>query len=364
MKDYYTILGVPRGSSKEDIKKAFRKLAHKYHPDKTGGDATKFKEASEAYAVLSDDKKRAEYDAYGRVFSEGGAGAGGARGFGGGGFDFNDFARAFSGFKEFEGVDLGDLFGDIFGYSGGARTRAPRGRDISIDVEIPFADSVFGVERKVLLTKASRCSECSGTGAKKGSSAVTCSACNGKGKIHETRRSFFGTFTSVTSCGECRGSGSVPKERCSACKGAGVRRAQEEIAIAIPPGIESGEVIRLSGAGEAVAGGTAGDLYIKIHVQKHPRFRKEGANLETDLGVKLTDALLGATYTLPTLEGDIEIKIPEGVTHGEVLRVRGKGIPFDRSRRGDLLVTVNIEFPTRLSKKARSALEELRKEGI
>ncbi|MDP3735079.1 MAG: molecular chaperone DnaJ [bacterium] len=361
MKDYYTILGVPRGSSKDDIKKAFRKLAHKYHPDKTGGDATRFKEASEAYAVLSDDKKRGEYDVYGRVFSEGGpSGPQGAPS----GFDFNDFARAFSGFKEFEDIDLGDLFGDIFGFSGGARRGAPRGRDISIDVEISFADSVFGVERKLLLTKTSSCSECSGSGAKRGSETISCSACNGKGKIHETRRSFFGTFTSVSSCSACHGSGTMPKDKCSACRGAGVRRAQEEIAITIPPGIESGEMIRLTGAGEAVPGGVAGDLYVKIHVQKHPRFRKEGANLETDLSVKLTDALLGASYTLPTLEGDIEVTIPEGITHGEILRVRGKGIPLDRSRRGDLLITIKIQFPTRLSKKSRAALEELRREGI
>ena len=363
MKDYYTILGIARGSSKDDIKKAFRKLAHKYHPDKTGGDATRFKEASEAYAVLSDDKKRAEYDAYGRVFSEGGAGASSAGGYQSG-FDFNDFARAFSGFKEFEDVDLGDLFGDIFGFQGGARGRAQRGRDISVDIEISFADSVFGVERKLLLTKTSGCSDCGGSGAKRGSETVSCSACNGRGKIHETRRSFFGTFTSVSACSACHGSGTVPKEKCSACKGAGVRRGQEEIAITIPPGIESGEMIRLTGAGEALSGGVAGDLYVKIHVQKHPRFRKEGANLETDLSVKLTDALLGSSYTLSTLEGDIEVKVPEGITHGEVLRVRGKGVPVDRSRRGDLLITIKIQFPTRLSKKARTALEELRKEGI
>ncbi len=360
-KDYYTILGVPRGSSKDDIKKAFRKLAHKYHPDKTGGDATRFKEASEAYAVLSDDKKRGEYDAYGRVFSEGGAG--GPQG-APSGFDFNDFARAFSGFKEFEDVDLGDLFGDIFGFGSGARRGAPRGRDISIDVEISFADSVFGVERKLLLTKTSSCSECSGSGAKRGSETILCSACNGRGKIHETRRSFFGTFTSVSACSVCHGSGKMPKDKCSACRGAGVRQAQEEIAITIPPGIESGEMIRLTGAGEAVPGGTPGDLYVKIHVQKHARFRKEGANLETDLSVKLTDALLGATYTLATLEGDIEVTIPEGVTHGEILRVRGKGIPLDRSRRGDLLITIKIQFPTRLSKKARETLKILKEEGI
>jgi molecular chaperone DnaJ len=354
MRDYYQILGVPRNASKEEIKKAFRKLAHKYHPDKGNGDAEKFKEASEAYAVLSDDKKRAEYDAYGRVFSDGSGP--GPNDFSG--FDFSQF-----GFGGANGFDLGDIFSEFFGGVGN-RERTKRGRDISIDVEIPFADSIFGTERKVLLTKTSLCSVCAGSGAKPNSGFITCATCNGKGKIHETRQSFLGSFTSVRTCNTCYGSGKIPKEKCGVCRGAGIVRKEEEITIVIPPGINNGEMIRLSGAGEAVTGGVPGDLYVKIHVQKHPVFKKEGSNLTMDLNIKLSDALLGGVYTVDTLDGTLSVKIPEGVTFGEILRVRGKGVPLERGRRGDLLIKLHIQLPSRLSRKAKKIIEELKKEGV
>jgi molecular chaperone DnaJ len=353
-KDYYKILGLERGASKEEVKKAFRKLAHKYHPDKKEGDETAFKEVNEAYGVLSNDKKRAEYDAYGRVFNESG-GDPGAGGFGGftQGFDFSQYGGA-------QGFDFEDLFGDFFG--GGAE-RTKRGRDISIDLEISFSDSIFGTERKVLLTKTSTCDVCAGSGGAPGAEMVTCSTCNGKGQLHETRRSMFGTFSTVKQCHTCRGTGKVPKKPCQACQGAGVTKKQEEISIRIPTGISDGEMIRLSGMGEAVPGGVPGDLYVKIHVAKHPTYKKEGANLVMDLNIKLTDALLGADYIIETLDGNIKLKIPEGSTFNDVLRIKGKGVPVGKGR-GDILVRLQIELPQKLSRQAKKALEQLREDGI
>lgn len=359
-KDYYQILGIERRANADEVKKAFRKLAHKYHPDKGTGDEAKFKEISEAYGVLSNEKKRQEYDAYGRVFNEGG-GQGAGQGFGGfsgaQGFDFSGFTD--------QGFDMGDIFGglgDIFG--GGRRQQAKRGRDISIDIEISFSDAIFGTERKVLLTKVSQCSDCNGSGGKMDTEMEICKNCNGNGKIHETKNSILGTITSVRGCDNCHGTGKVPKEKCKNCKGIGVLRKEEEISIAIPSGVDNGEMIRLSGAGEAIAGGVAGDLYIKLHISPDPVFRKEGNNLSMTLNVKLTDALLGNTYTIQTLDGAIDIKIPAGVSFGEILRVSGKGVPVGRKSRGDLLVKINITLPSKLSRGAKRLVDEMKKEGI
>jgi molecular chaperone DnaJ len=349
-RDYYEILGVDKKASKEEIKKAFHKLAHKYHPDKGGGDSDKFKEVSEAYSVLSDEKKRAEYDSYGRTFGAGGAG--------GAGFDFSQFQDAFQngGF----GFDFGDVFSDLFG---GARGRA-RGRDISIDLEVSFKESVFGTKRRVLLAKTALCETCKGSGAKPGTSMETCKHCNGKGTVHETTNSIFGSITLQSMCRQCRGQGSIPKERCTTCRGEGVYRKQEEVEIAVPAGIEGGEMIRLSGAGEATVGGPAGDLYVKIHVTPDPRFKKEGANIVTELSIKLTDALLGGEYTISSLDGEEKVIIPAGISHGEMLRVTGKGVPAARSKRGDLFVRIKIILPHKLSRSAKNLIEKLREEGV
>jgi len=362
-KDYYEILGVEKSANSEEIKKAFRKLAHKYHPDKGGGDSAKFKEASEAYSVLSDEKKRAEYDAYGKSWNGSSAGSqgGGFQGGGFGDFDFSGFAGQ-AGQGGFQDFDLGDIFGDLFG--GGRRQQAKRGRDISIDLAISFSESIFGVERKILLTKTSVCSECKGSGAKTGSDTITCDICNGKGRIHETKRSIFGTFSTQKECANCHGTGKIPREKCHKCRGAGVIRDEEEIVVKIPSGVDDGEMVRLGGAGEAVRGGTAGDLYIKLHVEKHPIFRKEGNNLLMDLNIKLTEALLGSETKVKTLDGDLILKIPEGVSHGEILRVRGKGAPTGRHSRGDIMIKINIQIPTKLSKTAKKIVEELKREGV
>ena len=351
-KDYYSVLGVPKSASKEEIKKAFHKLAHKYHPDKKGGDAEKFKEASEAYSVLSDDKKRAEYDSYGQTF--GGNGAGGFGGFNGAqGFDFSQFQEAFGGM----GFDFGDIFG------GGRQAR--RGRDISIDLQLSFKESIFGTARVVLLQKVSECEACHGSGAKPGSKLNTCTTCGGAGKVHQTVNSFFGAVTTVVPCATCRGTGKVPEEKCATCHGEGVRRKQEEISINVPSGIENGEMIRMTGAGEAVAGGVAGDLYIKVHVATDKRFIKDGVNLITDLSVKLTDALLGKEYSVPTLDGEEKIDVPAGVEHGQMIVIKGKGVLHGRAgKRGDLYVRVSIILPKKLSKEAKILIEKLKDEGV
>lgn len=354
-RDYYEVLGLDKKASKDEIKKAFHKLAHKYHPDKKDGDADKFKEVSEAYSVLSDEKKRAEYDSYGRVFGSAGGGAGG---FGGAGFDFSQFQDAFQGGGF--GFDMGDIFSDFFGGQGG---RSRRGRDISIDLELSFKDSVFGTKRKVLLAKTTQCETCKGSGAAQGTELITCTHCNGAGKVHETTNSFFGTITMQSACRHCKGSGKVPKEKCKTCRGEGVYKKQDEIEIAIPSGIEGGEMIRLTGMGEAVAGGMSGDLYVKVHVERDPRFKKEGANLATELSIKLSDALLGGSYAVHTLEGEESLEIPAGVSHGETLTIRGKGVP-SRGKRGDLLVKVKITLPRKLSRTARNLVEKLKEEGI
>lgn len=355
MKDYYEILGIKKSSTDAEVKKAFRSLAQKYHPDKKTGNEAKFKEASEAYSVLGDKKKRAEYDTYGRTF----AGGGPSQGQGGfGGFDFSQFQQGQGGGVEF---DLGDIFGDVFG---GGRTRTKRGRDISMDLELSFTEAAFGLERTVLLNKVGYCSDCKGTGAKDASDMKTCATCNGNGSVRETRRSILGTFTHERECKDCRGAGKIPKTSCKQCKGEGVLHKQEEIKLTIPAGIDNGEMIRMPERGEALKGAQAGDLYIKIHVKPHKDFVRSGHDLRMSLNIKLSDALLGSSYTIPTLEKDIELKIPIGISHGEVLRIRNKGIPSSSGSRGDLLVGIHIDLPKKLSKNAKRLVEELRKEGL
>ena len=349
MKDYYSVLGLQKGATKDEVKKAFRKLAAQYHPDKKTGDEAKYKEITEAYATLGDEKKKTEYDTYGQ------AGAGG----GAGGFNWADFSGQGNG-QGFE-FDISDIF-ENFGFGGGRKSS--RGSDISIDINLNFEESIFGVTRKVLLTKNSTCTVCEGSGAKKGSAVVTCTTCNGAGKIHEARQTMMGSFSTVRECTTCNGTGKVPKERCTNCAGGGVARAQEEIQIKVPAGIQNGEVIRMTGRGEALKGAQSGDLYIKINVEQHKTIKRDGSTLYVKQPIKLTDALLGATYKIPTLDGNIEINIPAGITHGELLRIKNKGVPVNGTARGDFMVRIEIQNPKSLSKKAKKLVEELRAEGI
>jgi molecular chaperone DnaJ len=359
-KDYYKILGVDKNANKEDIKKAFRKLAHEHHPDK-GGNAEKFKEVSEAYSVLSDDQKRAQYDTYGS------AGPGGyssnwdgfsAQGGPASGWDFSGF----QGGQNMD-FDLGDIFGEFFG-GGSSRRSTKKGRDISIDLDLTFSESVFGVEKNIRISKNSKCKVCGGTGAKAGTSMEKCKTCGGLGKVRVTKRTILGSIVTENICDACGGVGQIPKEKCSSCYGEGISRKEESFSVKIPADIDDGETIRLSGAGESIKGGISGDLYIRIHVKKDSLFRKEGKNLITELNIKLTDAVLGAKYTLKTLDGDIELKVPEGAEFGQILRIRGKGVPISSEKRGDLLVKLNIKIPSRLSGKAKKLIEEMKKEGM
>lgn len=359
-KDYYNILGIERGASKDDIKKAFRTLAHKYHPDKKGGDEAKFKEINEAYSILSDDTKRKQYDSFG---SAGPGGFGGGQGFGGFNpqdFDFSQFTGAHGqGFS----FDLGDIFGDVFG---GGRQRTRRGRDISIDIELDFKESIFGVERTIVVRKANTCATCKGSGGKPGASMKKCETCAGKGKIQETKTSIFGAFSTVTTCTTCAGSGEVPTEQCGECKGEGITKGEKDIRIAVPPGVENGEMIRLQGGGEAIRGGTSGDLYVKIHVKEDKRFEKEGYDLITELPVRLTDLVLGTTHTIDSLDGPVDVVIPAGTNDGAEIAIRGKGVPASRTstQRGALRVVLALQIPQKLSKTQEELFKKLREEKL
>jgi len=354
MKDYYKILGLEQGANKDEIKKAFRKLAAQYHPDKKTGDEAKFKEVSEAYAVLGDEKKRAEYDNYGRAFGGNNPG---------GGFDWSNMSGFAEGGAQFDFGDIFENFGEMFNGFGRPRTR--RGNDISIDLELSLEESIFGVERVVVLAKNSTCEVCKSSGGEPGTEMTTCATCNGQGRLRETRSSMLGSFTTVRECTTCQGRGQVPKEKCKHCHGHGVMKKSEEIAIKVPAGIENGEVIRMTGRGEAIQNGPSGDLYIKLHVRPDRHIRRNGNDLVRDLSIKLTDALLGATYQIETLDGMIEINVPVGVKQGEFLRIKNKGVPTGRSNsRGDFLVKVDIALPMKLSKKAKQLVEQLREEGV
>ncbi len=372
-KDYYKILDIDKKASKDEIKKAFYKLAAKYHPDKKTGDEAKFKEINEAYQVLSNDQKRKEYDTYGQTFSGAGSNAGGGPGAGGfgagqgfGGFDFSGFQQGDFGGMNFDMDDLGDIFGDIFGGFGGRGTKQKRGRDMQLEMDISFEESIFGVNRNVLISKVSTCKTCHGNGAKAGSKMETCSKCNGKGKINDVKRTIFGAMQSVKTCEECNGKGEVSKEKCIDCKGKGVRETKEDIKISVPVGINNGEVLRMSGMGEAVSGGQSGDLYIKIFVKQDKIWKRDGNDLIINQDVKLTDALLGAKYIISGIDGKIELEIPKGASANDILKVKGRGVPYQNNKqnRGDVLIKLNILIPKKISKKAENIIEELKKEGL
>jgi len=376
MKDYYKTLGIEKGASEDDIKKAFRTMAHKYHPDKTKNDpasSQKFKEASEAYSVLSDASKRKQYDMYGSAGPAGAGfnGGGNGAGFGGqqggfGGFDFSGFQQGSNG-QGFE-FDLGDIFGEFFGGQGGRsssrRAAEERGHDISVDLLISFDESIFGVEKDLLVTKSAKCLNCNGSGAEKGSTMRKCETCHGQGRVNEQRRSFMGIINTTRICNTCYGQGQIPSVKCGICHGTGVTERAQEIAVKIPEGIEDGQTMRLTGMGEAVPFGVSGDLYVKVHVKPHSMIRKEGLNLITELKVKLTQALAGSEVNLKTLDGDLLVTIPDGTNNGDVLRIKGKGVPHGHNKRGDLLVKIAIDMPKKLSKNAAKLIEELKKEGI
>ena len=364
-KDYYKVLGVPRNASKDDIKHAYRKMAHIHHPDKAGGNEAKFKEINEAYQVLGDENKRAQYDQFGRVF-EGGSpsGQGGFNWGQAGGFNPGEDFRGFGDF------DFSDIFEDVLGgmgFAGAKReSRSRKGRDIQIDMEIPFEEMIFGGKHEVSLQKLSKCEHCGGNGAEEGSKTVTCQTCHGSGKVEKTQRTILGVFSQVSVCLACSGKGEVPEVVCKNCGGRGVGRAMERIEIFVPAGVNNNELLKVSGKGEASAtGGVPGDLFVKIHVIHSKIYRRQNDDVVMLLHVKFTAAALGAKVDVETPDGKIAMKIPEGTESGDILKVRGKGVPHASGYgRGDLLVEIKVETPKKLSRKAKEMIEKLKEEGV
>jgi len=363
MKDYYKILGVSRDASEEEIKKAYRKLAHKYHPDK-GGDPEKFKEINEAYQVLSDKEKRAQYDRYGRVFDGGGF----SGGFGEG-FDVGDFWQRFGSESGF-GFDLDDLFEDFFGSGFSSARRGAsmkRGKDIQVDVELNLEDTLRDQKKRIKILKWVVCPRCNGSGAEPGTRIKECFTCRGTGEVRQVKKIFLGTIARQVPCPQCKGEGTIPEKPCNVCHGEGRVKREEEIELFIPKGVDSDQIIRVSGKGNAGRrGGPSGDLYVRILVRPHKLFRRKGDNVYIKVPISLTQAVLGGEIELPTLEAkEIILKIPAGSEPGKVIRVRGKGIPhFSGYGRGDMFVELDIKIPKRLTKKQRELLEKLQKEGI
>lgn len=372
--DYYQTLGVSRNASDEEIKKAFHKLAHKYHPDK-GGDEKKFKEINEAYQILSDKNKRAQYDQFGRVFEQGAPG-------GDHGFDFNWFWQnrgREAGGPEFsaEGgpasgwdFDIGDIFEDFLGFGEGRqRTRKdPRkGRDIQIDVEIPLEKTLKETVEKITLGKTISCHRCSGSGAEPGSKIKECFSCRGTGQVQKIKKTFFGSYTTIGICPECHGEGTKPEKPCNVCRGEGRIKGQEDIGINIPAGIDTNQIIRIDDKGEAgKRGGKPGNLFVRILVKKHPVFERRGDDLYVYIPISLSQAALGDEIELQILEKTkILLKIPAGTDSGNILRITGKGIPhFKGYGRGNLYVELIVKTPKKLTKEQKKLLEELRKEGL
>jgi molecular chaperone DnaJ len=357
-KDYYAILGVDKNASPDEIKKAFHKAAHKHHPDKNGGDDTKFKEANEAYQVLSDKDKRARYDQFGNA-DAGGFGGGYGGGFDPNGFGF-DFSQGFGGQQGFDMGDLGDIFGEFFGGSRTSRGGQRKGRDYEISVVVSFKDALFGTDKTISISHNVMCDSCDGTGDKHKKPRVTCRTCNGKGSTYGVKQTFLGNIQTSMPCTTCGGVGTVPETVCSVCRGAGVVSKKETLTITIPAGIEDGATLKATGKGDAILAGKSGDLYVLIHVEKDKVFTRYNQDLFATIHVPLPDAMLGGTHTLHTHDGDITIKIPEGLQHGEKLRVKDKGVPINKNSRGDLYVTVLVDIPKKLTKQQRQLVEQLR----
>ena len=346
-KDFYEALGVARTDNEEEIRKAFRKKAMEFHPDrnKSEGAEDKFKEINEAYQVLSDPKKRAQYDRFGRA----GVGSNGGQ------------DRPFDGFDVFGG--FGDIFDSFFGdVSGRRENRSQRGDDLQQRVILDFNEAVFGTEREVEITRQESCQRCSGAGNEPGSEVSSCTTCRGNGQVRRSQRSIFGQFAQVTPCPACRGSGKVIKTPCTSCRATGVDRRKRKIAVAIPAGVEAGMQVRLTGEGDTGRdGGPAGNLYVHLDVREHKDFYREGNDLLYALPVNVAEAALGVEKEVPTLDGGTEkIKVPQGTQPGAEFRIRGKGVPhLHGNRRGDLRVLVNLQVPQALDPEQRKLLEEL-----
>ena len=355
-KDYYEILGISKNASDDEIKKAYRKAAVKYHPDKDGGDEAKFKEAGEAYEVLKDSQKRQRYDQFGH------AGVGGNNG--GGASAGNPFGGGFGGFNgqninfDFGDGGLGDIFGQFFG--GGSRGQAPRrGQDVEVSLQLTFEEAVFGVEEKIQLEMDDECSHCHGTTVEPGYEMKTCPTCKGAGQINRAMNTIFGPIQQTVTCDTCGGRGKVPEKICSVCRGKGVERRKRTINLKIPAGIDDGATIRLSGHGEAIGNGQKGDLYVHIRVKAHKQFTREGDIILSEQHIGMVDATLGTEVDVDTVDGKVRMKVPSGTQSGTDFKLSGHGVPHMKSdRRGPHIVSVVVDIPTKLSKKQRELLSE------
>lgn len=346
-KDFYKILGIEKGASQDDVKRAFRKLAHEHHPDK-GGDEAKFKEINEAYQILGDPQKRQQYDQFGGAAFDGTGNFNGG-GFGGfpGGFDFGG-----AGFD-----DLGDILGGMFGMGGGRRRQ--KGEDIEVSVRMTFKEAVFGVEKEIPLNKKSNCERCGGQGAEPGSSMKTCATCAGRGFTISVQRTLLGNVQMKTACPECQGRGEKPEKLCTECHGSGTKHGRKTLRVDIPAGVEDGMRIRVRGEGESIGpSGEPGDLYILVHVERDPRFEREGSNIYSTKNIGFSQAALGDTVDVDTVDGKVQMKIPAGTQSGDELRLRGKGVPSGRGR-GDHIVIVRVMTPRKVDRRQKELLEEL-----
>ena len=353
-RDYYDVLGVQKSASDADIKKAYRQLAKKYHPDVNPGDKdaeAKFKEVNEAYEVLSDPDKKAKYDQYGHAAFDPSAGAGG--GYGG-----------FGGFGGFGDVDLGDIFGSFFG-GGSSRQRRngpQRGDDIEVNITINFEEAVFGCKKDISFSKYAKCSKCNGSGAESGQ-AETCPVCRGSGQKRVTQNLGGMQFQTTTTCDNCRGTGRYIKNPCQKCRGTGLERVTKNLTVTIPAGIDDGKGLVVRGAGnDGKMGGASGDVYVMVSVRRSPIFKRDGYNLYCEVPVTMSEAALGAEIEVPTLEGREKYTISEGTQTGTTFSLRQKGVPIvNSSRRGDLYFTVNVEIPKSLNDKQKELLREFAK---
>ncbi len=368
MKDYYQILGISKDSSQEDVKKAYRKLAHKHHPDK-GGDEGKFKEINEAYQILGDKNKRQQYDRFGQTF-DGGGGQGRSAYGGFGGFDPSSWGENFSGGGGGFGfdLDLEDLFESFF--SGGrtaGRKNFRRGSDLEATVEINLKDVLKGVKKTISLNKKTICPRCKGSGGEPGTKVKECFSCRGMGQVQQMKKTILGAMTRYVRCPECKGEGTIPEKPCNVCGGEGRVAGKEDLSVFIPAGVDSGQTLKIPGKGEAgVRGGALGDLFVKIFVRPDPVFKRRGDDIYISAFIPYSKAVLGEEVKIPTLEGkNISLKIPAGVEPGKVFKISKKGIPhFSGWGSGDMFVKISIRTPKKLNKKQKDLLKEMEKQGL
>ncbi|MFA5715455.1 MAG: molecular chaperone DnaJ [Candidatus Paceibacterota bacterium] len=359
-KDYYKILGVEKGASSEDIKKAYYKLAHQYHPDKKGGDEAKFKEVNEAYQTLSDKDKRAQYDRFGTTFT-GGQQQGGFNQ----NINWEDIMGNMGGFGGIE--DIFEMFGEGFGTSRKKPKDVRKGKNLEVLLELDLESILHNQEKEIFITKNVKCSRCEGSGAEPGTNVKECFTCRGAGRVQQIRRTIFGTISQQVICPECHGEGVKPEKPCNVCHGEGRVRKEEKIKVNIPAGVDNNQIIKVKGKGEAgKRGGEDGDLYARIAIKQHKIFERSGDDIYIKQNITFSQATLGDKIKIPTLEKEnIIVSVPNGTESGKILKVSKRGIPhFSGIGRGNLYIQLNVETPEKITRRQRELLEELKKEGL